>query len=78
MCLQERNETMHKDFADCKDEVIDTLYSCFMYVCLIELTNELTHKSTKNENELIQQIKDTVKLFAPELVAEASDEPETV
>ncbi len=67
---------MSKDFADCKDEVMDTLHSCFVYVCAMQLINELTHQSTKNEDDLIQQIKNTVKLFAPELVVEAEHDKE--
>ena len=64
---------MIKDFADCKDEVLNVIYSCFMYLCMMQLIAELKHESTKNEDELIQQIKDTVKLFAPELVIDEGE-----
>ena len=64
---------MVKDFADCKKEVLETLFSCFFYICAEQLENELKHQSTKNEDELLQQIKETVKLFAPELVEGRED-----
>ena len=65
---------MSKNFADCKDEVLDVLYSCFLYLCMMQLIAELRHESTKNEDLLIQQLQDTVRLFAPELVEDASHE----
>lgn len=65
---------MSKNFADCKDEVLDVIHSCFLYLCMMQLIAELRHESTKNEDLLIQQIQDTVRLFAPELVEEVSHE----
>ena len=65
---------MTKDFADCKKEVLEVLFSCFFYLCAEKLSRELMHVDTKNEDELLQSIKDTVRLFAPELVEEAEHE----
>ena len=65
---------MTKDFADCKKEVLEVLFSCFFYLTAEKLSRELMHVDTKNEDELLQSIKDTVRLFAPELVEEAEHE----
>lgn len=65
---------MSKVFADCKEEVLETLFSCFVYLCAEKLSRELMHEDTKNEDELLQRIKETVMLFAPELVEEAEHE----
>lgn len=62
---------MTKEFAECKKEILDVLFSCFMYLCAEKLARELRFQDTKNEDELLQSIKDTVRLFAPELVEEA-------
>ena len=67
---------MSKDFSDCKKEVLEVLFSCFFYLTAEKLSRELMYVDTKNEDELLQSIKDTVRLFAPELVEEANDEPE--
>lgn len=65
---------MSKAFVDCKKEVLEVLFSCFFYLCAEKLSRELMHVDTKNEDELLQSIMDTVKLFAPELVEEAEHE----
>lgn len=62
---------MTKEFAECKKEILDVLFSYFMYLCAEKLARELRFQDTKNEDELLQSIKDTVMLFAPELVEEA-------
>ena len=61
---------MTKEFAECKKEILEVLFSCFMYLCAEKLARELRFQDTKNEDELLQSIKDTVRLFAPELVEE--------
>ncbi|MBR0251026.1 MAG: hypothetical protein IJQ77_08075 [Synergistaceae bacterium] len=63
---------MTKEFAECKKEILDVLFSCFMYLCAEKLVRELRFQDTKNEDELLQSIKDTVRLFAPELVEEVN------
>ncbi len=65
---------MSKAFADCKKEVLEVLFSCFFYLCAEKLSRELMHKDTKSEDELLQSIMDTVRLFAPELVKETANE----
>ena len=65
---------MSKEFSDCKNEVLEVLYSCFFYLTAEKLSRELMHVDTKNEDELLQSIEDTVRLFAPELVEEAEYE----
>ena len=66
---------MSRDFADCKKEVFETLLSCLAYLSAEELHRKLMFKNTKNEDELIQKIQDTVRLFAPELLKEVEHEP---
>ena len=61
---------MTKEFAECKKEILDVLFSCFMYLSAEKLARELRFQDTMNEDELLQSIKDTVRLFAPELVEE--------
>ena len=61
---------MNKDFAECKNEIFEVLSSCFIYLCAEKLVRELRFQDTKNEDELMQDIRDTVRLFAPELVEE--------
>ena len=65
---------MSKDFSDCKKEVLEVLFSCFFYLTAGKLSRELMHMDTKNEDELLHNIRDTVRLFAPELVEEAKHE----
>ena len=69
---------MSKNFADCKDEVLDVLYSCFLYLCMMQLIAELRHESTKNEVLLIRLLllpccaaTDGYRLMARELGARA-------
>ena len=63
---------MTKEFAECKKEILDVLFSCFMYLSAEKLARELRFQDTMNEDELLQSIKDTVRLFAPELVEEVN------
>ena len=65
---------MTKEFAECKKEILDVLFSCFMYLCAEKLARELRFQDPKNEDELMQDIRNTVKLFAPELVEEVNHE----
>ena len=65
---------MSKDFSDCKKEVLEVLFSCFFYLTAEKLSRELVHFDTKNEDELLHNIRDTVRLFAPELVEETEHE----
>ena len=65
---------MSKKLADCKKEVIDVFLSCLAYLQAQRLMKPLRFMSTQSEEELIQRLEDTLRLFAPELVKEASDE----
>lgn len=64
---------MSKDFAECKNEILAVLSSCFIYLCAEKLVRELRFQDTKNEDKLMQDIRDTVRLFAPELVSELNN-----
>ena len=62
---------MSKDFTDCKEEVVSILRSCLAYLCLQKLIRPFYIGSIEIGDELTQQIEDTLRIFAPELVEEA-------
>lgn len=64
---------MSKDFANCKKEVVDVLLSCLAYLNAQKLARPLFSWSTKNDDELLRKVEDTLKLIAPELMKEAKD-----
>ena len=65
---------MKKDIADCKKEIVSTFISCLAYLKVLVMISDMFHNSTEAEDGLIQQIEETLRLFAPELLRDVEHE----
>ena len=61
---------MSKDIAYCRKEIVSTFISCLAYLKAHVIVDEMFHNNTEAEDGLIQEIEDTLRLFAPELLKE--------
>ena len=64
---------MSKDIAYCRKEIVSTFLSCLAYLKAQKLIKPLyrSFSGTEAEDGLIQEIEDTLRLFAPDLLKEA-------
>ena len=55
---------MKKDIADCKKEIVSMFISCLAYLEARVMVREMFHNNTGIEDVLIQEIEETLRLFA--------------